>query len=174
MKTALAVRQWHLVDLQRTLPWAIFCKNNRIPPLRPLSSSPSSLQPFLHASLLVSPSSLTSTGWFTHPSLAVHLTFVCVFVFLPAGLHACVSLLHMCVCLCQRPQSHRDERGALGQPAGPGSRWTHTQRRFFSGPGAASGQTLPGLFLERGGDHPTGEWRRRPRMHQEGLQTVWR
>lgn len=102
--------------------------------------------------------------------------FVCVFVFLLICLHARLWFLYVCVCLHQKSQPHRDERGAMGQHAGPGSRWRRTQhtRAILPGSGAAPWQTLPGLILEWGGDHSTGEWLYRPRLHQERLQTVRR
>ncbi len=175
-KTDLTFLQWHLVDLQGTVPSGTFCKNNRDPPLRPLSPSLSSLRPSLHPPPFVSPSFWDLPGWFILPASPQSSPFVCVFVSLLVCLHARVWFLYVCVCLYQKSQPHRDERGALGQPAGPGSRWTRTQhaRGILPGSGAAPRQTLPGLVLEWGGDHPTGEWLHRPRLHQERLQAVWR
>lgn len=102
--------------------------------------------------------------------------FVCAFVFPLICLHACLWFLYVCVCLHQKSQPHRDERGAMGQHAGPGSCWGHTQhtRAILPGSGAAPRQTLPGLILERGGNHPPREWRNRTRLQQKRLQTVRR
>lgn len=124
---------------------------------------------------------LAGLSWLLHPPCIASVStippvFVCVFVFLLICLHARVWFLYVCVCLHQKSQPHRDERGALGQPAGPGSRWARTQHAhaILPGSGAAPRQTLPGLVLEWGGDHQTGEWLHRPRLHQERLQTVRR
>lgn len=134
-----------------------------VPPSTPLLLSLSGL------SRLIPPPCIASV--FTAPPV-----FVCAFVFPLICLHARLWFLYVCVCLHQKSQPHRDERGAMGQHAGPGSCWGHTQhtRAILPGSGAAPWQTLPGLILERGGNHPPREWRNGTRLQQKRLQTVGR
>lgn len=143
-----------------------FARTIEPPPLCPLSPSPVSLQPSLHP--FVSPGRLIYP-----PSI---LQFVCAVARLLVCLHARLWFLPVCVCLHQKPQPHRNERGAMGRHTGPGGRWGHPkhQRSILSGPAAAPRQTLPGLVLEWSGDHSAGVWLSGPGLHKERLQTVRR
>lgn len=142
-----------------------FARTIETPPLCSRSPSPVSLQPSLHP--------FVSPGRLIFPPSPV---FVRAVACLLGCLHARLWFLPVCVCLHQKPQPHRNERGAMGRHTGPGSRWGHPQhqRSILSGPAAAPRQTLPGLVLEWSGDHPAGVWRPGPGVHKERLQAVRR
>lgn len=160
-------KRWHLVDIRGIdPPMPHFARTIETPPLclrsrhLPSRSSPPSI-------LLCLPAA----------SFVLHRpVFVRVFVGLLICLHARLWFLPVCVCLHQKPQPHRNERGAMGRNTGPSSRWglPQHQRSILPGPGAAPRQTLPGLVLEWSGDHPAGVRLPGSGLHQEGLPTVWR
>lgn len=154
----------------RTIETPLCVRSRHLSARSVLPSTPLLLSLLLSGlSRLIHPPCIASV--FTAPPV-----FVCAFVFRLSCLHACLWFLYVCVCLHQKSQPHRDERGAMGQHAVPGSRWGCTQptRAILPGSGAAPRQTLPGLILERGGDHPPREWRNRTRLQQKRLQTVRR
>lgn len=162
------LKHWHLVDMSGTdPPCHILPEQKRPPPFFSLRSRhlPSRSSP---PSILLC---LPADSFILHRPV-----FVCVFVCLLVCLHARLWFLSVCVCLHQKPQPHRNERGAMGRHTGPSSRWGHPQhqRSILPGPGAAPRQTLPGLVLEWSGDHSAGVWLSGPGLRKERLQTVRR